>query len=174
MPSTKKETRKKTKTKVSKVKKVKDPKKSSSEVLEKKIKDVEDKHLRLKAEFENFRRRKAEEISKILLFDGEKVIIGFLPIIDDLRRMVNTKDSNENLLKDGVKLVDAKIEKYFESIEVLSFGETGDIMDPELHDAMLTQKDKKAKNNSILEVFEKGYTYREKVIRHAKVIVNKK
>ena len=47
-------------------------------------------------------------------------------------------------------------------------------MDSDIHDAMLTQTDKKMDDNSILEVFEKGYTYRDKVIRHAKVIVNKK
>ena len=47
-------------------------------------------------------------------------------------------------------------------------------MDPDLHDAMLTKSDKKFKNDTVLEVYEKGYTYREKVIRHAKVIVNKK
>jgi len=174
VPNKNKETRKKAEAKVSKAKKVKDIKKSANDILEKKIKDIEDKHLRLKAEFENFRRRKSEEISNILQFDGEKAIIGFLPIIDDLKRMINTKDSNDNLLKDGVKLVDSKIEKYFESIEVVSFGERGEIMDPELHDAMHCIMDKKAKNHSILEVFEKGYTYREKVIRHAKVIVNKK
>ena len=47
-------------------------------------------------------------------------------------------------------------------------------MDPEIHDAMLTQKDDDKEDDIILDVFEKGYTYREKVIRHAKVIVNKK
>ena len=47
-------------------------------------------------------------------------------------------------------------------------------MDADMHDAMLTKKEESMEDNSILEVFESGYTYREKVIRHAKVIVNKK
>ena len=47
-------------------------------------------------------------------------------------------------------------------------------MDTDIHDAMLTQSDEKYDDDIILEVFEKGYTYRDKVIRHAKVIVNKK
>ena len=47
-------------------------------------------------------------------------------------------------------------------------------MDTDIHDAMLTQSDKKQEDDTILDVFEKGYTYRDKVIRHAKVIVNKK
>ena len=48
------------------------------------------------------------------------------------------------------------------------------MMDPIIHEAMMTQEDKDTENDAILEVFEKGYTYRDKVIRHAKVIVNKK
>ena len=48
------------------------------------------------------------------------------------------------------------------------------MLDPELHDAMLTQKDDKKEDNTVLSVFEKGYRYHDKVIRHAKVVVNKK
>ena len=136
--------------------------------------DFKDKHLRLKAEFENFRRRKAEEISKLLQFDGENVIRGFLTIVDDLERIIKSIDSSQDSLKDGILLVEKKIQKYLEYLNVESFGKKGDIMDPDLHDAMLTQSDKKFENGIVLEVYEKGYTYREKVIRHAKVIVNKK
>ena len=50
--------------------------------------ELQDRHIRLKAEFDNFRRRKSEEISKLLQYDGENVIVGFLPIIDDLNRMI--------------------------------------------------------------------------------------
>ena len=52
--------------------------------FQKQVNDLQDKHLRLKAEFENFRRRKSNEISKLLQFEGETVIKGFLPILDDL------------------------------------------------------------------------------------------
>ena len=62
----------------------------------------------------------------------------------------------------------------FEKLNVEPFGENGDKMDTDIHDAMLTQSDEKYDDDIILEVFEKGYTYRDKVIRHAKVIVNKK
>ena len=68
----------------------------------------------------------------------------------------------------------SKINKFFENLNVEPFGETGDEMDPVIHDAMLTQADEDKENDIILDVFEKGYTYRDKVIRHAKVIVNKK
>ena len=138
------------------------------------LQELKDKHLRLKAEFENFRRRKAEEISQLLQFEGESVIKGFLPIIDDLGRMINSSNSSDESLSDGIELVNAKIENFFEKLNVESFGSEGDQMDPTIHDAMLTQKDKAKEDDIILNVFEKGYTYRDKVIRHAKVIVNKK
>ena len=170
-------------TKNKKAKKEKSIKKSAKKDLSKKdnhksfeleLNNLKDKHLRLKAEFENFRRRKSEEISRLLQYEGESVVKGFLPILDDISRMINTKKSSQKSLKEGIVLVDSKIQKYFETLEITQFGEKGEVMDPDKHDAMLTQKDENLDNDVILEVFEKGYMYREKVIRHAKVIVNKK
>tara|TARA_Y100001978_G_C23585389_1_gene381044 strand:- start:65 stop:643 length:579 start_codon:yes stop_codon:yes gene_type:complete len=149
-------------------------KKNDLKAIESELNILKDKHIRLKAEFENFRRRKAEEISKLLQFEGESVIKGFLPILDDMNRMINIENSSEKSLKDGLVLMDSKIQKYFDTLEITPFGEKGDLMDPEIHDAMLTQEDKAHDDGVILDVFEKGYRYREKVIRHAKVIVNKK
>ena len=149
-------------------------KKNDLKAIESELKILKDKHIRLKAEFENFRRRKSEEISKLLQFEGENVIKGFLPILDDINRMINIEKSSEKSLKDGLVLMDSKIQKYFDTLEITPFGEKGDLMDPEIHDAMLTQENKSHDDGAILDVFEKGYRYREKVIRHAKVIVNKK
>ena len=169
-----KEPKKKTKQKDVKRGEAKRSENHKSKNLEEQLKVIQDKHIRLKAEFENFRRRKADEISRLLQFEGENAIRGFLPILDDLERMIHSSDASEESLKDGVSMVESKIQKYFESLSIKPFGEKGDEMDPDIHDAMLTQTDKKMDDNSILEVFEKGYTYRDKVIRHAKVIVNKK
>ena len=175
MPKTSnKEPKKKTKQKDVKKEDPKHSENHESKNLEEQLKVIQDKHIRLKAEFENFRRRKADEISRLLQFEGENAIRGFLPILDDLERMIHSSDASEESLKDGVSMVESKIQKYFESLSIKPFGEKGDEMDPDIHDAMLTQTDKKMDDNSILEVFEKGYTYRDKVIRHAKVIVNKK
>jgi|TARA_B100002019_G_scaffold17989_1_gene14085 molecular chaperone GrpE len=149
-------------------------KKNDLKTIESELNILKDKHIRLKAEFENFRRRKSEEISKLLQFEGESVIKGFLPILDDINRMINIENTSEKSLKDGLVLMDSKIQKYFDTLDITPFGEKGDLMDPEIHDAMLTQEDKAHDDGAILDVFEKGYRYRDKVIRHAKVIVNKK
>ena len=95
-------------TKNKKTKKDKPIKKTTKKELNKKnelkkieldLNNLRDKHLRLKAEFENFRRRKSEEISRLLQYEGESVIKGFLPILDDLSRMINTKESSQKSLK---------------------------------------------------------------------------
>tara|TARA_B100000900_G_C20270099_1_gene589643 strand:- start:8 stop:523 length:516 start_codon:yes stop_codon:yes gene_type:complete len=170
-------------TKSKKVKKEKPVKKVTKQVLKKKneskaieleFNSLKDKHIRLKAEFENFRRRKSEEISRLLQYEGEAVIQGFLPILDDINRMINSDNISKESLKDGLVLLDSKIQKYFDTLEVTPFGEKGDLMNPDIHDAMLTQQDKALEDDTILDVFEKGFRYRDKVIRHAKVIVNKK
>ena len=88
--------------------------------------------------------------------------------------MINSSESSNESIRDGISLVQSKINKYFETINIEPFGSEGDKMDPEIHDAMLTQTDEDKDDDIILSVFEKGYKYREKVIRHAKVIVNKK
>ncbi|MBL50742.1 MAG: nucleotide exchange factor GrpE [Candidatus Marinimicrobia bacterium] len=142
--------------------------------LEQQLEEAKDKHLRLKAEFDNFRRRKVEEFSKLLQYEGENVIKGFLPIMDDLGRMLDSTNATDQSLKDGMEMVDTKIQKFMETLEVEPFGEVGEEMDPEIHDAMMTQLEEGMDDNLILSVFEKGFKYRDKVIRHAKVIVNKK
>tara|TARA_B100000073_G_scaffold318786_1_gene297194 strand:- start:297 stop:812 length:516 start_codon:yes stop_codon:yes gene_type:complete len=149
-------------------------KKDDLKVIESELNSLKDKHIRLKAEFENFRRRKSEEISRLLQYEGENVIKGFLPILDDINRMISIDNPSEKSLKDGLVLMDSKIQKYFDTLCVTPFGDKGDLMDPEIHDAMLTQEDKNYEDGAIIDVFEKGYRYRDKVVRHAKVIVNKK
>ena len=146
--------------------------------LELQLNELQDKQLRLKAEFENFRKRKQREISELFQYDGERVIKEILPLIDDLERMAKAaedqNDKTEASLLEGVQMVESKIKKFLELHEIIPFGEEGESLDSELHDAMLTETNEEMDDNIILDVFEKGYRYRGKVIRHARVIVNKK
>ncbi|MCS5651711.1 MAG: nucleotide exchange factor GrpE [Candidatus Marinimicrobia bacterium] len=146
--------------------------------LELQLNELQDKQLRLKAEFENFRKRKQREISELFQYDGERVIKEILPLIDDLERMAKAaedqNDKTEASLLEGVQMVESKIKKFLGLHEIISFGEEGESLDSELHDAMLTETNEEMDDNIILDVFEKGYRYRGKVIRHARVIVNKK
>ncbi len=148
--------------------------KQKIEKLEIELQKLKDNHIRLKAEFDNFRKRKVNEISKLLQYEGESVLKEFIPIIDDLERMINSDKSSSENIKDGVLLVKTKIDKLLSNLEVEVFCKKGDKMDPDLHDAMMTKSVDNIDNDMILEVFEKGYKYKDKVIRHAKVIVNNK
>ncbi len=138
---------------------------------------LEDKHLRLKAEFDNFRRRKEKEIQRMLRYEGENIIEGLLPIVDDFERMIGVwdthKDESRESLKKGVELIQSKLKKYLQAIDVESFGEPGDMLDAEYHNAMMVKTEEGKHDEEILEVFEKGYRYKDRVLRHAKVIVNK-
>lgn len=168
----------KTKKQTIKNKKPKDQKKSNNNNIQIQLDQLQDKHIRLKAEFENFRKRKNKEISALLQYDGEGVIRDILPIIDDFERMVKsalkTDTDNEKSLIEGMNILKSKIQRFLEIKNIEPFGKEGEVLDPELHDAMLTQKDDKKEDNTVLSVFEKGYRYHDKVIRHAKVVVNKK
>jgi molecular chaperone GrpE len=168
----------KTKKQTIKNKKPKDQKKSNNNNIQIQLDQLQDKHIRLKAEFENFRKRKNKEISALLQYDGEGVIRDILPIIDDIERMVKSAlkidTDNEKSLIEGMNILKSKIQRFLEIKNIEPFGKEGEVLDPELHDAMLTQKDDKKEDNTVLSVFEKGYRYHDKVIRHAKVVVNKK
>ena len=161
----------------------KSPRKTPTEKLKDEIKTLkseleqqDEKYLRLKAEFDNFRRRKSEEIFDLLKYDGENVIREFLSILDDLDRLKDalssSKNSNDSKINEGIDLIINKINKQFKELGVVQFTEVGDIVDPELHDALMMRTEEGKEENTVLEVFEKGYRYKDRVIRHAKVVVN--
>ena len=138
--------------------------------------EQKDKFLRLKAEFDNYRRRKENDTINLLKYDGETVIKSFLNVLDDLDRLekASTEDgeSNKEKLHEGIELILNNINKRFAELEVQPFANAGDIVDHELHDALMMRSEKGIAENEILEVFEKGYRYKDRVIRHAKVVVN--
>ena len=140
------------------------------------LKEQDDKYIRLKAEFDNYRRRKSEEIIDLLKYDGENVIKEFLSILDDLDRLktalTSSSNSSDNKINEGIDLIINKINKQFKELGVVQFTEIGDVVDPELHDALMMRTEEGKEENTVLEVFEKGYRYKDRVIRHAKVVVN--
>ena len=163
--------------------KKKTPKKSPTLKLKDEIKSLKenlveqkDRYLRLKAEFDNYRRRKENDTISLLKYDGEAVIKSFLTIIDDLDRLEKASADkgkmNKEKLHEGIELILNKINKQFDEIDIKSFTNPGEVLDPELHDALMTRSEDGKAENEILEVFEKGYRYKDRVIRHAKVVVN--
>ena len=140
------------------------------------IDESNDKHIRLKAEFDNYRKRKDKEIISLMKYEGEAVIKQFLNVLDDLERLneaseKNDKDNYEKLTE-GISLIINNLEKQFSKLDVKTFTKLGDILNPELHDALMIRTEDDKHENEIIEIFEKGYLYKDRVIRHAKVVVN--
>ncbi len=152
--------------------------KKKIEELKNQVAELEDRRLRLKAEFDNFRKRRDKEMLRMLEYEGDEIIKELLPIVDDLERVVGAVNSktvkDDVIINEGIKLIITKIDKYFTKWKVQPIGKIGDMLDINLHDAMMVKTVKGKKDNEILEVFEKGYKYKDHVLRHAKVIVNKK
>lgn len=146
--------------------------------IEEELNNVHDRHLRLRAEFDNYKKRSEREFSRLLKYEGKEVIISFLGIADDLQRMLDSDDvdgsTNVESLLEGVTLIRDKLLRKLKSLQVEPFDSEGVKFDPEIHDAMMTQTSEEHEDGIIIQEFEKGYRYKDKVIRHAKVIVNSK
>tara|TARA_B100001996_G_scaffold381673_1_gene371595 strand:- start:398 stop:931 length:534 start_codon:yes stop_codon:yes gene_type:complete len=170
--------KKSTKTSSDKIKKLSPTNKLKNQIkiLKNTIDENSEKHLRLKAEFDNYRKRKDKEIQHLLKYEGESVIKNFLSVLDDLERLneASANKDNDNIEKliEGISLIINNVEKHFINLNVKTFTKIGDILDPELHDALMIRTEEGKNENEIIEVFEKGYLYKDRVIRHAKVVVN--
>ena len=163
MTKNKKDTKKSTKSNKSKINKE----------LKDRISELENKNLLLLADFENLKKRKNNEIANLLKFSGESIIKNLLPIFDDLDRLSDQSNKIDiEVFQNGIKLMSDKLNKILLDHKIEKFDSLGEVFDSNMHDAMMVQKSKK-KKNIIIDEFEKGYKYNDKIIRHSKVIVSK-
>ena len=137
------------------------------------IDELTDKLLRTAAEFENYKKRNNAEKAELLLYANEKLIRELLPVLDDFERAVASyqKDSNADALHKGAILIYEKLRAVLERQGLKEIESDGREFDVKYHDAVLQQISEQPPN-TILETVEKGYTLRDRVIRHAKVIVS--
>ena len=142
--------------------------------LETQIKELEDKFLRKVAEFENYKRRAENDQFNLITYGAESFILKLLPVIDDFERSlqhIDTANDSESIKK-GIKLVYEKLLKVLDEQGVKKMESVGNPFNVDYHDALMQRKDEKVEPHTVLEEIEPGYIYREKVIRHAKVIVS--
>ena len=140
--------------------------------LEVEVSELNDKYLRLLAEFENFKNRSEIEKNNLRKYEGIEVIKSILPILDDFDRTLSLLDVKKNKsIYNGINMIISKIISIFNDLGVESFNSLNKEFDIEFHEALMT-KPSKTKSNIVIEEFEKGYKYHDKIIRHAKVIVS--
>ncbi len=140
-----------------------------SEQLDKK----NDELLRSIADFENLKKRKNNEITNLLRYSGEELIKNLIPVFNDLDRILieSKKIKDVSKVVEGIELVNNKLYNTLNNLNIVKFDSLSEFFDPEFHDAIMMRKSKDEKN-IIVEEFEKGYKYHDKVIKHAKVIVS--
>lgn len=142
--------------------------------LEMQVQELQEKVLRKAAEFENYKRRTENDQFNLLNYAAESFITKLLPIVDDFERSMDHIDDleNSNSVKDGIKLVYEKLKKLLVEQGVKKMQTKGEPFNVDYHDALMQRKDDSVPPHTVLEEIESGYLYRDKVIRHAKVIVS--
>jgi len=137
---------------------------------------LQDKILRVSAELQNIKRRNSEELSRLLKYDGEAFIKKILPAIDNFERAINMDDVNlaDDVSKflSGFKMIYSNIVNILEEYEIKEIACLGKEFDPTDMEAVLTDHEDGVDKNIVLDVLQKGYTYKDKVIRPAMVKVN--
>ncbi|PID27166.1 MAG: nucleotide exchange factor GrpE [Candidatus Cloacimonadota bacterium] len=154
-----------------------DNKEESEEVVDKdsQIMEFRDKLLRKVAEFENYKKRTSQEFVRLVESANQDLILKLLPVKDDIDRF-NKNYNEEHGVKELKKGVDMIFEKFNSILKKFGLEELeaiGEQFDPELHEALLQIDSEDVDSNTVVDQHEKGYKLKEKVIRHAKVIVSK-
>jgi len=142
--------------------------------LELQLKEWQDKLLRKAAEFENYKRRTENDQFNLINYAAESFIVKLLPIVDDFERTLEHIDDidNNKSVKDGIKFVYEKLLKVLNEQGIKKMQTKGEPFSVDFHDALMQRKHDSVPPHTVLEEVESGYLYRDKVIRHAKVIVS--
>ncbi len=160
---------------MSEVKKKKTKKPSELEKLKKEYDILNDKYLRSLAEIRNISRRSNEEIDYVKKYEGRDLIIKLLDVTDDFERAITTySNASEDVKKflSGFEMIYAAFIGLLKDIGVHEIDCINKEFDPNLADALLTAKKKGVEKNIVTDVMQKGYAYKDKVIRPAKVKVS--
>jgi molecular chaperone GrpE len=141
--------------------------------LEEKLKEAEDKYLRVHADFENIKRRMEKEKIQAIAWANESFASDLLTVIDslDMAIKIDNKDAFEDLKK-GVELTKDNLVKAFEKHGIKEIP-TEDGFDPNLHEAVMQVESEEHNEKDIVQVLQKGYTCKEKVIRPTMVSICK-
>jgi molecular chaperone GrpE len=144
------------------------------EDLERQVKDLKDQYLRKAAEFENYKRRTENDQMNLVKYAAEPFILKILQVYDDFNRsMGHINEANDvESIKQGLNLVFDKFKKTLEEEGVKKIEAKGQPFNVDYHEALMQQQKDDVPHHTVIEEIEPGYMYKDKVIRHAKVIVS--
>ena len=131
------------------------------------LEELNQRYVRLVADFDNYRRRTAQEKSELSEYSISKLITALLPVLDNFERALSAAEANEQIkgyLK-GMEMVYAQLFTTLEKEGLAVINAKGEIFDPKKHEAIMTVEDPDSPDDTVVEELQKGYTFKEKVIR---------
>ena len=148
-------------------------KKNKKDKKDEKIEELTDKLTRQMAEFDNFRKRTEKEKSQMYEVGAKDIIEKILPVVDNFERGLGavTEEEKENAFVQGMEKVYKQLMTTLEGIEVKPIEAVGKEFDPNFHNAVMHVEDENLGENIVAEEFQKGYMYRDSVVRHSMVKV---
>lgn len=145
------------------------------EELQNEVNTLKDKNMRIAAEMVNTLRRKDEETNRLLKYSNESLITELLPVIDNFERALNVDVTSTDVesYQKGMTMIYNSLKNILEKFEVKEIEAIDKEFDPSFHQAVMQEEKEGTKENIVIEVLQKGYTYKDKVIRPAMVKVSK-
>lgn len=146
---------------------------TTEQTAEEKYSELNDKFLRLYAEFDNYRRRTNKEKVDLIANANEKLLVDIIPTIDDFERAIANNENSDDIVavKEGFNLIYNKFKSTLEAKGLKQMEAKGEVFDSDLHEAIANIPGEEAQKGKVIDDVEKGYFLNEKVIRFAKVVV---
>ncbi len=144
------------------------------EALNLKVKELEDKNLRISAEMINSLRRKDEDTARVMKYANESLIDDILNVVDNFDRALKINSDSEDVVnyQKGMQMIYDNLISILNKYEVVEIDALDKPFDPTYHQAVMTEKVDDKESNIVIEVLRKGYMYKDKVIRPAMVKVS--
>ena len=144
-----------------------------TETLKERIADLEDKNLRMMAEFDNYRRRTNKEKLELMATAGERIFTEMLPLVDDFDRATEAMSKTDDIdaVREGIKLIRQKFVSFLDKNDVHVIETEGMDFNTDEHEAVTTFAAGEENKGKVIDCTQKGYKLGEKVIRFAKVVV---
>ena len=141
------------------------------EKLQKEFEEHKQQHLRVLAEYDNFRKRTQNEKNAIYNNAVSDTVQAILPIADNIERALSQENASAEDMHKGVEMIENQIKACFEKLGLTEMGQVGESFDPNLHNAVAHIEDESLGENVIAAVYQKGYKLGDRVVRHAMVQV---
>lgn len=145
--------------------------KEEFDALKRELDEFQDKHLRLLAEFDNFRKQKIKERAELLKYQGESIFRDLLEVIDNFERALAHKEAPPEQLREGVELIYKALTEICERWDVKAKSAIGEIFDPEIQNAINRVPSETEPPGTVISELKKAYFYKNKLIREGEVVV---